>query len=315
MKMIKNISKYAISLLLLVSSVTASFGQQDPMYSQYMFNIQAFNPAYAGTWESIGIMSLGRHQWVGFTGGPETYTLTIQAPLRKKNVGLGLSVISDDIGFEKRFAVFSDYSFRFNITQDISLRLGLKAGFTNYEHNLYDYTTYVPGGGDDPAFQGVIDKKFMPNFGVGAFMYSDKFYAGFSIPKILENDFENGVNNYTTGYELRHMTLIGGYVFGLSDVVKFKPSVIGRYIAGAPIVADINASFLFAERFWIGAMYRTAETFGFNTQFIIGQKLRLGYAIDFNTSNISSYNDGIHEVMVSYELNFVKTRYTSPRYF
>lgn len=315
MKMIKNISKYAISLLLLVSSVTTSFGQQDPMYSQYMFNIQAYNPAYAGTWESIGIMTLGRHQWIGFEGEPKTYTLTIQAPLRKKHVGLGLSIINDEIGFEKRFAVFADYSYRLKVSDVISLRLGLKAGFTNYENNLYDYTLYIPGGGDDPAFQGVIDKKFMPNFGVGAFMYSDKFYAGFSIPKILQNDFENEVDDYTTNYELMHMTLIGGYVISLSDVVKFKPSFIARYIAGSPIVADINASFLFAERFWIGAMYRTAETFGFNTQFIINKKLRLGYAIDFNTSDISSYNDGIHELMVSYELNFVKTKYTSPRYF
>ncbi|TDO04654.1 type IX secretion system membrane protein PorP/SprF [Sunxiuqinia elliptica] len=315
MKMIKNISKYAISLLLLVSSVATSFGQQDPMYSQYMFNIQAYNPAYTGTWESIGIMALGRHQWVGFKGGPETYTLTIQAPLRKKNVGLGLSVMSDDIGFEKRFAVFTDYSYRFSITNDISLRLGLKAGFTNYENNLYDYTLYIPGGGSDPAFEGVIDKKLMPNFGVGAFMYSDRFYAGFSIPKILQNDFDNDVTNYTTGYELRHFTLIGGYVVKLSDVVKFKPSFNARYIKGSPIVTDINASFLFADRFWIGAMYRTADSFGFNTQFIVNRKLRLGYAIDFNTSDISSYNDGIHEVMISYELNFVKTRYTSPRYF
>lgn len=315
MKTIKNLSKYVLGLLLLASSVTISLGQQDPMYSQYMFNIQAYNPAYAGTWESIGMMTLGRHQWVGFTGGPETYTFTMQAPLRKKNVGVGLSVISDNIGKEKRMAVFSDYSFRFNISHDVSLRLGLKAGFTNYDHNLYDHTVYVPGGGNDPAFEGVIDKKFMPNFGVGAFLSSDKFYAGFSIPKILQNDFELGTDNYDTSYELRRMTLIGGYVFGLGEVVKFKPSVIARYFAGSPIVADVNASFLFADRFWIGAMYRTAEAFGFNTQFIIGQKLRLGYAIDFNTSNISSYNNGIHEVMVSYELNFLKTKYTSPRYF
>lgn len=315
MKMIKRISNYGLSLLLLLSSVTASFGQQDPMYSQYMFNIQAFNPAYAGTWQSIGIMALGRHQWVGFEGAPTTYTLTVQAPLRNENVGLGLSVINDEIGIEKRLAVFADYSYRLKVTDDVSLRFGLKAGFTNYENDLNAYRLYVPEGGTDPAFQGVIDKKFMPNFGVGAFMHSEKFYAGFSIPKVLQNDFENGVENYNTSYELRHMTLIGGYVVELSDAVKFKPSFNARYMKGSPIVTDINASFLFADRFWIGAMYRTAETFGFNTQFIINEKLRLGYAIDFNTSNISSYNDGIHEVMISYELNFVKSRYTSPRYF
>ena len=316
MKMKKNISKYVISLLVLVSSVTASFGQQDPMYSQYMFNIQAFNPAYAGTWESIGLMALGRYQWVGFDGAPETNTFTIQAPLRKENVGLGLSVISDNIGEEQRFAVFTDYAYRLILNDGVYLRLGLKAGFTNYQHNLANHVLYVPGGEHDPAFDGQIDKKFMPNFGVGVFLHSERYYMGFSIPKILQNDFETGVYNYSTNYELRHFTLIGGYVFNLSESVKFKPSFITRYVAGSPVVADLNASFLLKDRFWIGAMVRSVGAFGFNTQFIIGQKLRIGYAYDYDASyNLKSYNDGTHEIMVSYELNFVKTRYTSPRYF
>ncbi|WP_159518816.1 PorP/SprF family type IX secretion system membrane protein [Sunxiuqinia indica] len=315
MKMMKNISKYVLSLLLLVSSVTASFGQQDPMYSQYMFNIQAYNPAYAGTWESLGLMTLGRQQWTGFEDGPHTYTFTGQAPLRGKNVGLGLSIMSDDLGYEKRFAVFTDYSFKLKMSDEVSLRLGLKAGFTNYENNLYDYTLYFPGGGGDPAFYGVIDKKFMPNFGVGAFLYADNFYVGFSIPKILKNDFETGVENYTTNYELRHMTLIGGYVFEMSDMIKFKPSFATLYVVNAPIVADVNASFLFNDKFWLGAMFRSSGAVGLNTQFIVNRKLRLGYAIDFNTTNISSYGKETHEVMISYELNFVRTRYTSPRYF
>lgn len=314
--MIKDISKYAISLLLLISSVTASFGQQDPMYSQYMFNIQAFNPAYAGTWESIGLMALGRYQWVGFDGAPETQTFTIQAPLRGENVGLGLSVISDKIGKEDRFAVFSDYSYRLILDDGVYLRLGLKAGFTNYQHDLTQHTTYDVGGPYDPAFDGVIDKKFMPNFGVGAFLSSDRYYLGFSIPKILQNDFEVGVANYATNYELRHFTLIGGYVFNLSESVKFKPSFITRYVAGSPVVGDLNASFLLKDKFWIGAMARSVGAYGAYCQFIIGNKLRVGYAYDFDgSSNLRSYNNGTHEIMVSYELNFVKTRYTSPRYF
>jgi len=316
MKMIKNISKYAISLLLFVSSVTASYGQQDPMYSQYMFNIQAFNPAYAGTWKSIGLMALGRYQWVGFDGYPQTQTFTIQAPLRKENIGLGLSVISDKIGQEDRFAVFSDYSYRLILDDGVYLRFGLKAGFTNYQNNLSNYQLYVPNGGHDPAFDGTIDKKFMPNFGIGAFLSSERYYMGFSLPKILQNDFENSVVNYATNYELRHWTLIGGYVFDLGQAVKFKPSFITRYVAGSPIVADLNASFLIKDKFWIGVMGRSAGAFGFNMQFIIDKKLRLGYAFDYDLSNsLRSNNDGTHEIMVSYELNFVKTRYTSPRYF
>ncbi|MGQ8335230.1 PorP/SprF family type IX secretion system membrane protein [Sunxiuqinia sp. A32] len=311
----KTISKYIIVSFLFVSAALSSFGQQDPMYSQYMFNIQAYNPAYVGTWESIGMMALGRYQWVGFDGGPETQTFTIQAPLRSENVGVGLSVINDKIGFERRFALFADYSYRLKLDNDVFLRFGLKAGFTNYENIFSRYTTYTPNGQHDPSFDGVIEKKLMPNFGLGAFMHSPKFYVGFSIPKILQNDFELGVENYTTAFEFRHITLIGGYVFDLSDAVKFKPSSIARYVAGSPVVADLNLSFLFKEKFWLGAMVRSIGSFGLNTQFIINEKLRLGYAVDFDMSNLRSYHDGIHELMISYELSFSKTRYTSPRYF
>lgn len=280
-----------------------------------MFNIQAYNPAYAGTWESIGIMALSRLQWVGFTDHPETNTLTIQAPLRNENIGLGVNVIDDQVGLEKRFAIFADYSYRLILKEGVYLRLGLKAGFTNYENDLTQYNLYVPGGTHDPAFDGVVDKKFMPNFGVGAFLHSEKYYAGFSIPKILQNDFELGIENYNTNFEMRHFTLIGGYVFDLSEPLKFKPSFIARYVKGSPVVGDLNASFLFKEKFWIGAMARTNGEYGFNAQFIVNRKLRVGYAYDFDSSRIKSYNDGIHEFMLSYELNFLKTNYTSPRYF
>ncbi len=315
MKIMKTYSKYIVGIILFLSSITVSYGQQDPMYSQYMFNIQAYNPAYAGTWESIGVMALGRYQWVGFTGNPETKTFTIQAPLRNENIGLGLSVINDNVGFEQRFALFSDYSYRLKVGSGAFLRLGIKAGFTNYQNDLSKYTLYVPGGVHDPSFDGVIERKLMPNFGVGAFLSSQYYYLGFSVPKMLKNDFESGIENYTTSYEIRHFTLIGGYVFNLSESLKFKPSFITRYVAGSPIVGDINANFLLKEKFWIGAMVRSVGEYGFNAQFIINRKLRLGYAIDFDTSRIRSYNDGVHEIMVSYELNFVRTRYTSPRYF
>ncbi len=315
----KTIYNHFICILSFISSVTLSFGQEDPMYSQYTFNIQAYNPAYTGTWKSVGIMTLTRHQWVGFDKAPETQTITVQASLRKANVGVGLTVINDKIGYEKRFAVFADYSYRLRLTRlrfarNTYLRLGLKAGFTNYENNLSRYTTYDP---EDPLFEGEMYEKIMPNFGLGVFLYSQRYYAGFSIPKILQNDFEEGggTEYSNTNYEMRYLTLIGGYVFDLNEALEFKPSVIVRYVKSSPVVGDFYANFLLKKKLWIGAMGRTNGEYGFNAQFIVSRNLRIAYAISLDTSEIKSYNYGMHQIMLSYEWNFIKTRYTSPRYF
>lgn len=318
MKALKYVTKVAVGISLLASTALNSFGQQDdPMYSQYMFNIQAFNPAYVGSWESIGFMVLGRYQWVGFDGAPKTHTFTIQAPLRNEKVGLGLSVISDQIGKEKRLAFFTDYSYKLKLGGEASLRLGLKAGFTNYRNYLPSYQIIDP----DPMFQGEISEKFMPNVGVGVFVSSPRYYLGISIPKLLKNDFETGAENYKTDFEYRNLNLIGGYVFDMGSYVKFKPSFMLRHSEALPFVYDLNASFLFNERFWLGGMFRSTSwngagsAIGANAQFIINRKLRIGYAFDYDLTDIGSYGNGTHEVMISYELNFLKTTYTSPRYF
>lgn len=311
--MTKTILKYTLCLILLFQYAMKTFGQQDPLYSQYMFNVQAYNPAYAGTWESIGIMTLGRYQWVGFQGAPSTYTLTVQAPMRNEKVGMGISVINDNIGFENRFATFIDYSYGLTLTNSITLRLGLKGGFTNYNNNLSAYTLYSPEG-DDPSFQGDKYNNVLINFGLGTFLYSDEFYVGLSVPKILKNEIGNNKYNY----EMMHLTLIGGYVFRVNQAVKFKPSFNARYVSGAPFVLDVNASFIFADRFWIGAVYRTSDAFGigFNTNFILNDRLRIGYAYDLlNSSTMNSFNKGTHEIMVSFEIKTLKTKITSPRNF
>ncbi|RKD88529.1 PorP/SprF family type IX secretion system membrane protein [Mangrovibacterium diazotrophicum] len=319
MKAMKYLAKLTAGVVLIVSTTLSSFGQQDdPMYSQYMFNIQAFNPAYVGSWECVGFMVLGRYQWVGFDGAPETHTFTVQAPLRNERIGLGLSVISDNIGEEKRLAFFTDYSYKLKVGDNASLRLGLKAGFTNYKNYLSSYSIIDE---TDESFMGEISEKFMPNAGVGLFLSAPRYYVGFSIPKILKNDFENGVGDYESDIEYRNMDMIAGYVFDMGTSVKFKPSVMFRHSESQPFVYDLNASFLFKEKFWLGGMFRSTSwngggsAFGGNVQFIISEKLRLGYAYDLNLGKIGSYGNGSHEIMISYELRSLVKSFTSPRYF
>lgn len=307
-------------ILLMIVSGLASKAQQDPMYTQYMFNTQTINPAYAGTWESLSFMVLGRQQWAGLEGAPQTYTFSMQAPLKNERVALGLNLISDKIGLEKRFYMFGDYSYLLPINEGMKLRLGLKGGFTNYSNNLSEYQTNAPGSGIvDQAFQGEIDQKFAPNFGVGGFLYGKKYYVGFSIPKVINTEFENNYNNFSVSAELRHYFLIAGLIVDLGENLKFKPTMLTKATFssdfGAPVQLDLTASFLIKERFWLGAMYRTGDSFGFIAQWIIDKKMRIGYAYDYSTTNLQNFHSGSHEIMVSYELRFLKEMFASPRYF
>ena len=194
--------------------------QQDPIFTSYMYNGQIINPAYAGMWEKIGFTTLVRKQWAGINRSPLTEYISFHSPLRNDAVGVGLNIMNDTFGREKRLTVLGDYAYEVFLTPRTRMRMGVKFGFTNYKNPLTEYILY-PDGKYDRAFDEDVDLKFLPNFGFGIFIYQDYFYAGFSIPKFLQNDFENGVENYDTNYELRHMTLIGGYVFEFSDAVKF----------------------------------------------------------------------------------------------
>jgi type IX secretion system PorP/SprF family membrane protein len=297
--------------LLLLFVAKPSLGQQDPMYTQYNFNTQVINPAYAGTWESLGFTALGRYQWLGIDGGPRTYTFSAQSPTRRENVAWGIDVVSDKLGLEQHLSLMGDYSYRLRVSEQSYLLLGFKAGVTHYSNPLTNYS-------QDPeepqeTFEN-IDSKLVPNFGVGAFLYSKDYYLGLSAPKIMETNFEKANANYSNYSEVRHFYLQGGYVFSLSPYLKFKPTFLARATIGAPIVVDLTGNFLLGDKFWLGAMYRTGDSFGFLAQWVIDKKLRLGYSVDFTASRLRAYTVGSHELMVSYEIGS-RRKWSTPRMF
>ena len=256
LNIIKGLGILAILLVALTSKA-----QQDPMYTQYMFNQQTINPAYAGTWESVGFMVLGRNQWAGIDDAPQTYTFTVQAPLKNERVALGLNVIDDKVGYEKRFYMFADYSYLVPLNEKINLRLGLKGGFTNYSNNLQAYNTIQ---GNDQSFIGEINSNFKPNFGVGAFLYGKRAYLGFSIPKIVNSTYENDYENFSVEGELRHYFLSAGAVFDLGENIKFKPTALTKASftkeTGTPLQLDLTGNFLIKEKLWLGAMWRSGDS-------------------------------------------------------
>jgi len=308
------ILKRATLATLMIIGALLSKAQQDPMYTQYIFNLQTVNPAYVGYWQTIGLTAISRHQWVGLEGHPTTQTFSFQTPLRSQNVGIGLNVILDKIGLEKRLSVSFDYSYKVLLSENTALRFGIKAGFTNYSHNLTEYNQY-PDNQSDPVFQTNIDNKFMPNVGVGLFLSSPRYFLSLSLPGIIENNYQSNVNNYSSRSELRHVFFAGGMMFDLSENVKFKPTFMTKMVTGSPFEYDLSANFLLAEKFWVGGMYRSGDSFGAIAQWIINKKLRLGYAYDFTTSDLRNYQNGVHEIMISFEFVYAKHIIISPRYF
>lgn len=307
---IKRVIKKGLSLLMMMSLYLISAGQQDPMYTQYIFNMQTINPAYTGTWQTVGFLAISRLQWIGIEGHPSTQTFSIQTPFKSENVGLGLNVVHDQIGMEDRMLFNLDYSYRLGLSEKTSLRFGIKGGFTNYSNPLPFYTIYDQG---DPNFMNDVKNRFMPNVGLGAFLSSDRAYLGVSVPKLVQSRFNvNSTENFTiTDY--RQLYASGGLVFNLSTDVKFKPTFMSKLVEGAPFQYDLSANFLLREKFWLGAMYRSGDAVGVIAQWIFQNRFRVGYSADFTTTDVRNYHKGVHEVMVSYELDWHK--FISPRYF
>ncbi|SNR61751.1 type IX secretion system membrane protein, PorP/SprF family [Lutibacter agarilyticus] len=302
-----------IILVMLILGFENSNAQQMPQFTQYMYNTIAINPAYAGSREVLSIVAMGRNQWVGFDGGPQTQTLSINSPLRNEKIGLGLSLINDKAGFENFTYVYADFSYTINLGDKTKLAFGVDAGATYYKlsEDLYNGVEV----GQDPYFDERLNR-WNPNFGAGVLFHSDRWYAGFSIPRLINHD----VNNQTeyAALETVHYYLIGGYVLDLSKDVKFKPSVLWKYTTGAPISTDFTANFLFVEKFWLGASYRAngkQGAFGALVDFQVSPQFRIGYTYEIPTGEIKPYTSGSQEILLMYEFRYTKNKLKSPRYF
>ncbi len=296
-----------IAVLLLAFQM---YGQQDPQYTQYMYNMNIMNPAYAGSRETLTINLLGRTQWVGLDGSPNTLTLSVHSPLSNDRLGLGFSAIYDEIGPVRETNLYGDFSYTLQFSNNANLALGVKAGATFQDLSLSMITT---AQANDPLFVDDLNKTY-PNFGAGAFYYTERFYLGLSMPNFLESrhfEKENGV--VSNASEKMHFFGTIGYVFILSENTKLKPSSLVKAASGAPISIDLSANLLFNEKFEIGVSHRLDDSISGILGFNINPDFRIGYAYDYTLSNLGDYNSGSHEIMLLYDFN--RKQFNSPRFF
>lgn len=305
----KKFIKFNIIALVLLSSYSA-FSQQLPQFTQYMYNTISINPAYAGSRETLSLVGLHRSQWTAIDGGPTTQTFSIHSPLRNEKVGLGLSFINDELGFENFTYIYGDFSYTIQVGEKTKLAFGLKGGFTSYsiDQELRDAEP------DDPAIYG-IENRWSPNIGAGAFLHTNRWYVGLSTPRILNTDY-HGSDDYEALERISYY-LTGGVVVDVSENTKFKPSFMVKATNGAPLSYDITGNFLFNEKFWLGAAYRFDQStgaLGAIADFQVSKEFRIGYAYEHPISDIRPYAGGTHEILLMFEV-FKSKRVKSPRYF
>ncbi|PRX15175.1 type IX secretion system PorP/SprF family membrane protein [Nonlabens ulvanivorans] len=299
----------AMGIFLVLSGTSVLHAQQDPQYTQYMYNQNVINPAYAGTRDGLTLTTLYRQQWTGVTGAPETLTFSGSTPIGDR-VGVGLSVISDQIGPVKEKNFYGDFSYKLQVGKKTTLSLGLKAGVTFHDVNLNFVNTTQPG---DPLFSEQLNEQYL-NLGAGAFLYGDNWYAGFSVPNML-NSTHLDEDGLTFGSETQHYFLTGGYVFDINENIKLKPHAMVKGAFDSPLSFDLNTNVLFNNKFEVGVSYRYEDSFSGLVGMQLTDNVKVGYAYDRVVSDIQVAANSSHEIFLTYDLNFPRKVMQSPRFF
>lgn len=314
---------YTVIVITLMSLVCyTTYAQQDAQYTQYMYNTISVNPAYAGSRGVMSIMGLHRSQWVGLDGAPRTQTLTINTPIgNNERVGLGFSVVNDEIGPTDETYFGIDFSYTIPTSENGKLSFGVKGG--GHLLNI-DFQQLTQFNTNDALFETNIDNKFSPQVGVGMYYHTNKFYLGLSAPNLLETDHfdESSTSSDSDAVsflaeERINYYLISGYVFDVTDDLKFKPAVLGKLVFGAPLQVDVSANFLLYERLTLGVAYRWSAAVTGQVGFQVSDSMMIGFAYDRETTELgqTQFNDGSYEVMLRFELFKKYNRMLTPRFF
>lgn len=306
-----------VSFVLLLVQIGV-YAQQDPQYTQYMYNMNVINPAY--TTNEPGMLNFGllyRSQWNDAVGAPKTLTFFSHIPMSEK-IEIGLSFISDDIGDGalKENNIYADFAYILKLNEKSNLSLGVKGGITTFETSFDGFM--LPEFQDDPAFNENLNNTF-PNVGIGAFYHRGNFYAGLSIPNLLTSthiENKDGINRI--GSEEIHTFLTSGYVYELNPNLKIKPSVMAKVVKGSPLTMDVSLNVLFNNRFEGGLSYRLEDSVSAMFNLSVLPALRIGYAYDYTLSNLSDFSSGSHEIFVLFDLDLLgmgKGYDKSPRFY
>ncbi len=309
-KLIMNRKLNYIILFLFCLNSFWSLAQQDPQFTQYMYNTMSVNPAYTGSRGHLSILGLHRSQWVGLNGAPTTQNLGIDGPIGN-NVGLGINIINDALGPVNELFVDANFSYTIRLDDlDRKLSFGVRGGGRIFSVDFSKGTTENP----DILFANNINSKFFPTIGAGVYYHTRRSYLGFSIPNFFTQEHFDEIQQ-AIAVERLHYFFIAGTVFELNRDVLFKPAAFVKWVPGAPIIADVSANFLIKETLTLGAAYRWDDSFSGLIGLQISPALFAGYSYDLTTTDLKNYNSGTHEIFLRYEFKTEQRKLKSPRFY
>ena len=305
-------NKYLLYIFLFLA--TGLSAQQDAQYTQYMYNTVSVNPGYAGSRGHLSVAALYRAQWVGLEGAPKTQTLNIHSPIGYRGLGMGISVVNDQIGPTSETYFDLDFSYTIQLAKEARLSFGLK-GSLNLLDIRFSELTQDPNN-PDATLQQDIQNRLTPNLGAGIYYHTQKFYAGLSVPRFLETShFEE--SSLSTAREQMNFYLITGYVWELNPLWKFKPALLSKVTAGAPLQLDLSANFMYNDKLILGGAYRWDAAVSGMVGFQMSPAFLIGIAYDKETTPLGSarFNDGSFEVILRYDFIKAVGNIKSPRFF
>jgi type IX secretion system PorP/SprF family membrane protein len=307
LKCMGKIRHLAVLVMLMVAAQIGN-GQQQVMFTQYMFNGLALNPAYAGSHETMSITALARKQWTGLDGAPSTQTLSIHSPIRHQRMSLGLLFLHDNIGVTDQTGAYASYAYRIPVGKG-KLAFGLQGGIAYFNARFSKVST------TDQTFAGGDVREVHPTFGFGMYYNTNRFYIGVSVPQLNQSTFDRSYADSDSRI-VRHYFASAGYVFDLNHSLKLKPNILVKAVEGAPVEFDLNANLLIKDVVWLGLSWRSFDSFDAVFQVQVTDQLQIGYSYDFaTTTDLSRVNGGSHELMLNYRFTFIRSRIITPRYF
>jgi type IX secretion system PorP/SprF family membrane protein len=299
--------KYIWLILFCLSVCSGSKAQYTPVYSQYMFNGLAINPAYAGSREALSINALYRSQWSGFDGAPHTSTFSIHTPLKNEKVALGLLIYHDKFGVTDQTAMLGSYAYRIKMGNG-KLSMGLQGGVIFQQYNWNNINTIQQ---NDQAFSGSY-KLTLPSTGTGIYYYSEKYFAGISLPQLMVFNSSSAFDRKSVRYKTYFFT--AGYNFILNSNIKIKPSFLLKYEKVSLAQLDLNSWLTYKDKIGIGLSYRSSDALVFLLSFQASRQFSIGYSYDKSFNRLSSYNNGSQEIVMTYDFKYI-VKAISPRSF
>jgi type IX secretion system PorP/SprF family membrane protein len=284
--------------ILLVVLSTSVWGQQEPQYTQYMFNPTVINPAYAGSTGYGSIFSMYRAQWIGLEGAPRTLNLAYHQPIENSRIGVGFNMLHDQIGPTNTTFAAVDVSYTIVFANESRLAFGLRAAGELFAIDNQKLKNYNP---EDPFLQQNMINQFSPNVGVGLYYYTDNTYVGLSVPRLLETRFVDAIA-FSETKRKQHFYFVAGKVYDLSYNLKIKPAIVTKVVAGAPLQLDLTTNFLYNERLTFGLAYRWSAALSALVGFKVSDRLSIGYGYDRETTRLANFNSGSHELFLQFDL-------------